>query len=407
MLFKEAAGAVPRKVLGKVNEKDVGEGNRDQGETAAPTEGAVAGLGMSQGATDGPAGEDAGGEHEEDEQEGGQPLEFGRGQFDLEEVKGDGREDGDEQGDPEGEGSAGEQIADGPDLEQGLEPVFEGESGLEKGEVKGHRDEQCGTDEGEQGAALFRGELGGDAEQADRNGKPQQGSNESPRAQPEEAVEVQSANEREEIGARVGKGFPILEPTQETQRCGPEEVMESTAPADCPHPVDQGETDEGADQDPGQPGTGTSGRDQFGILPQTGGESDGKGDERETEEQAPDPGGGADPDEAIAPASGSGDATAGVEQVAEAEEVEDGDDGKDGEAADQDGDAEEQVPGAEEPMQQPLEAWTAGGDLHGVRHGVGTVLKHSVIAVFLRDRMVVGNVSGGRGGNWSMGRTDE
>lgn len=406
VLFKEAAGAVPRKVLGQVDEEDVGEGDRDEGETAAPTECSVSGLGMSEGATDGPAGEDSGGEHEKDEQEGGQPLEFGRGQFDLEEVKGDGREDGHEQGDPEGEGSAGEQAADGPDLKQGPEPVFEGESGLEKGEVQGHRDEQCGTDEGEQRTALLRGELGGDAEQADRNGKPQQGSNESPRPQPEEAVEVQSANEREEIGAGAGKGFPVLEPAQETQRCGPEEVMESTAPADCPHPVDQGDADEGADQDPGQPGTRTSGSDQFGILPQTGSESDGKGDQGETEEQAPDPGGGTDPDEAITPASGSGDATAGVEQVAEAEEVEEGDDGEDGEAADQDGDTEEQVPGAEEPMQQPREARKAGRDLHGVRYGVGSVLKHSVLAVFLRDRMVVGNVSGGPDGNRSMGRTD-
>ncbi len=133
VLFEEAAGAIPRQVLGEVDEQDIGEGYGDQGETAGPAEQGVAGLGMPESATESPAGEDAGWEHEEDEEDGGQPLEFGGGQLDLEEVKGDGGQDGDEEGDPEGKGSADEQVADGPDFKQGGEAVFEGEAGLEKG----------------------------------------------------------------------------------------------------------------------------------------------------------------------------------------------------------------------------------------------------------------------------------
>ncbi len=198
--------------------------------------------------------------------------------------------------------------------------------------------------------------MGGNAQESDRNGEPDQGSDESPGAQPEKAVEVESADEREEVGDGIGEGFRMAKPAKESEWSGPEEVMESTAAADRPHSVEQGDDDEGTDDELDELGAGTAWGDEFGVLPESGGETDGEGEEGEAEGEAADAGGRADADEAIAPTSGACDPTAGMEEVAEAEEVEEGDDGEDGEAGDEDGDTEGGVPELLESTQDLLDA---------------------------------------------------
>lgn len=118
MLFEEAEGSVPGEVLGEVDEEHVEEGYADEADSAGVAEDPVSGCGVVEGAADGPAGEEARGEDEEDEEESGEPGEFAWGEFDLEQVEGQGEEESDEEGEPEGEGSALEEAPYGERVEK-------------------------------------------------------------------------------------------------------------------------------------------------------------------------------------------------------------------------------------------------------------------------------------------------
>lgn len=126
-----------------------------------------------------------------------------------------------------------------------------------------------------------------------------------------------------------------MDPAEEAQWGGPEEVAESAPAQAGPNDVEEGEQGEDEEGDAPVVGFGAIGGDEFCVLSEAGDEPDWEGDEPGADDEAAGDGGFTDADEAGPEAAGLGDLATGVDEVTEAEEIEDGDGGEQGESDDE------------------------------------------------------------------------
>lgn len=158
--------------------------------------------------------------------------------------------------------------------------------------------------------------MGGEDEGSDRGEEPDNGSGEGAGSEPKEVGQPEVFEVGEDGIARGGIFRGRLDPAEEVEWGGPEEVAESAPAQAGPDEVEEGEQGEDEDGDAPVMGFGAIGGDEFCVLSQARDEADGQGDEPGADDEAAGDGGFAEADEAGAELAGFGDLATGVDEVA-------------------------------------------------------------------------------------------